>query len=126
MRILIVDDNERVRSGVAKLLSAEADWEVCGEAGDGESGLQKARQLLPELILLDISMPGLGGLETASLLRRELPGAKILMLSQHDPVHFLPGAIAAGAQGCVDKSRLSTDLVAAIKRVSMGPNPSSK
>jgi DNA-binding NarL/FixJ family response regulator len=117
MRILIVDDSGLVRRGVAGLLSGEPGWEVCGEAGDGAQAIQMARDLLPDLILIDISMPGIHGLEAVRLIRQKMSGVKILVMSQHDPVHLLPGVIAAGAQACVDKSRLGLDLLPAIKSV---------
>jgi DNA-binding NarL/FixJ family response regulator len=100
MRILVVDDNDRVRHGVRDLLTSETNWEVCGEAKDGMEAIQKARELLPDLILLDISMPGLNGLEATRLLRLQAANAKILIMSQNDPVRLLPRAIEAGAQGC--------------------------
>lgn len=84
---------------------------------DGSEALRKARELLPDLILLDISMPGLNGLETARLLRQEVPKAKILLMSQHDPILLLQHALEAGAHACVDKNNLSTDLLATIKSV---------
>ena len=117
MRILIADDNDMVRRGVIGILSSVTDWEICGEAGDGSEALRKARELLPDLILLDISMPGQSGLEAARLIRQELPKAKILIMSQHDPIQLLPRVLEAGAHACVDKSRLSMDLLASIKRV---------
>ena len=120
MRILIADDNDVVRRGVVRLLS-EAGWNVCGEARDGSEALQKARELLPDVILLDFSMPGMNGLEATRHLRQELPEAKILMLSQHDPIQLLPSVVEAGGDGCLDKSRLSTDLVASIKSVEALP-----
>ena len=70
MRILIVDDSELVRRGVKALISAEKSWEVCGEAGDGREGIQKARELQPDLVLLDLSMPDMNGLEVARYLRQ--------------------------------------------------------
>ena len=117
MRILIADDSDAVRRGVCGILSSEKDLEVCGEAKDGLEALQKARELLPDLILLDISMPGMNGLETARRLREEVRQVKILVISQHDPLQLLPSVLAAGAEGCVDKNRLSEDLVASIKKI---------
>ena len=80
--------------------------------------IRKARELLPDLILLDVSMPGLNGLEAARLLRQEIAHTKILLMSQYDPVPLLPRAIQAGANGCVDKNRLGTDLLPCIERIS--------
>jgi DNA-binding NarL/FixJ family response regulator len=117
MRILIADDSALVRHGVTDILAFAGNCEVCGEAKDGADAIQKARELLPDLILLDISMPGLNGLDVARVLRKEVPTAKIMMMSQHDPVLFLPRAVEAGADACIDKSRLGTDLVAAIESV---------
>ena len=118
MRILIVDDNERIRRGVLAILASKENWNVCGEARGGMEAIRKARELLPDLILLDISMPGLNGLEAARLLRQEIANTKILLMSQYDPIPLLPGAIQAGANGCVDKSRLGTDLLSSIERIS--------
>ena len=72
MRILMVDDNEQIRRGVMDILASKKNWNVCGEARDGTEAIWKARELLPDLILLDISMPGLNGLEAARLLRQEI------------------------------------------------------
>jgi DNA-binding NarL/FixJ family response regulator len=121
MRIFIADDNDAVRRGVVRLLSSETGWEVCGEARDGSEALQKARELRPDLILLDVSMPGMNGLEVARLLRQELPEAKILVISQHDPMQLLPSVVEAGGNACVDKSRLGTDLVTSIKNIEALP-----
>lgn len=117
LRILIADDNERVRRGVAELLSFEPSCEVCGEAKDGTEALLKAAELQPDVILLDISMPGVNGLEVARIVRRNVPGIKILVMSQHDPDQLLPRVLAAGGDGCVDKGRLPVDLVATLKRI---------
>jgi two-component system, NarL family, response regulator NreC len=117
MRILVVDDDERVRNGVIKILRSKQNWEVCGDAKDGNDAIRKARELRPDVILLDISMPGMNGLEVARALRQELADAKILILSQHDPASLLPSAIQAGANGCVDKSRLATDLLSNIESI---------
>lgn len=117
MRILIADDNEPVRRGVAGILSSGTNLQVCGEAEDGEAAILMARKLLPDLILLDMRMPGIGGLEAATLIRQEWPRVKIVMLSQHDPVLLLPRALEAGADACVDKSRLDLDLLPTIMNI---------
>ena len=117
LRILIADDSDAVRRGVIRLLSPQTDWHVCGEAANGSEAIEKARELTPDLILLDISMPGMNGLEAARLLRKESPSVKILVISQNDPKLLLPQVLAAGADGCVDKGRLGSDLVGCIKSV---------
>jgi two-component system, NarL family, response regulator NreC len=117
MRILIADDSDVVRRGIIGLLSYEPEWVVCGEAKDGSEALQKARELLPDLVLLDISMPGLSGLDVARRLRQELPKAKLLVISQHDSSLMLPQVIEAGGDACLDKGHLATDLVATIKKL---------
>jgi two-component system, NarL family, response regulator NreC len=123
MRILVVDDNELVRHGVVDILASKATWEVCGEAPDGKEAIRKARELRPDVVLLDISMPGLNGLEVARLLRREIADAKILIMSQNDAVSLLPGAIQAGANGCIDKSRLGAELLSSIESITSSSNP---
>ena len=114
MRILVADDNEWVRRGVLNILAPMSHWEVCGEAKDGAETIERAAELAPDLILLDVSMPGLNGLDVARLLREKVPATKILIMSQHDPVLLLPRAIEAGAHACVDKSHLSTELLPTI------------
>lgn len=117
MRILVVDDNVLVRHGVIDILASRKNWEVCAEAQDGEEAIQKVQESRPDVILLDISMPGMNGLEVARAIRQEFADAKILIMSQHDPASLLPSAIQAGANGCVDKSRLATDLLPSIESV---------
>ncbi len=115
MRFLIVDDNDLVRRGVKEILASELGWEICGEAQNGTEAIQKAKELLPSFVLLDISMPGMNGLEVARLIRQEVPRTKIIVMSQHDPIRLLPRILEVGGNDCVDKNRLSTDLVKCIK-----------
>jgi two-component system response regulator NreC len=117
MRILIADDNELVRRGIARLLSVDKELEICGEASNSSETLQKADELVPDLILLDISMPGMNGLDTAQLLRQKLPALKILVISQHDSSQLLPRSLEAGAHGCIDKARIATDLLPALRKL---------
>jgi len=116
-----VDDNELVRRGIARILSGHANCEVCAEASDGVDALQKARQFRPDVILIDINMPGMDGLEASRRLRQELPEIKIFIMSQNDADRFLPDARKAGADGCVDKARIVTDLPIVISNIE---NPS--
>jgi DNA-binding NarL/FixJ family response regulator len=117
MRVLIADDNELIRRGIAGLLSAEKDVEICGEASDSTETLKKADELRPDLVLLDVSMPGNNGLQTAQLLSQRLPSLKILIVSQHDPNQLLPRSLEAGAHGCIDKGRIGTDLLLTVRRL---------
>ena len=119
-RILIVDDHEMVRRGVRSVLSRENAVEVCGEAVDGRDAIAKASELRPDVVVTDISMPNLNGLEATREIRRILPDACILILSQHDLPEMMRQARQAGANGYVLKSALATDLVAALKKVRNG------
>src|ERR1700731_3275671 len=109
IRGLIADDNKRVRRGIASLLSSENGLEVCGEGSDANETLKKADELRPSVILLDVSMPGTNGLDTARVLREKFPKLKIVVISQHDPKQLLPRSLEVGAHGCIDKARLAID-----------------
>lgn len=117
MRIFIADDSAIVRRGIKSILSIESTWTVCGEAADGATTIERARDLRPDLLLLDVSLPDINGLEIATSLRVELPSTKILIISQHDSVQLLPAALAAGADGCVDKACLGTKLLSTIRNL---------
>src|SRR5580704_4380857 len=120
MRILIADDHHLVRRGVGALLTKEAGWEICGEATGAAQAFQKATELTPDLILLDISMPDGSGLDAARRIRQEIPQVKILMMSHHDATQFEKSAIESGADGCIDKARLALDLVDTIRSLQPG------
>ena len=125
-RLLIVDDHEAVRMGVRMLFTENCSVEVCGEAQNGVDAIRMVSELSPDVVILDLSMPGMNGLEVARLLRQELPEAKILVISQHDPIHLLPRVLEVGGNACVDKSRLGTDLLAGIKSIEVLPALSGK
>lgn len=118
MRILIADDNAMVRRGIGALLSAEAGFQICGEASSGDEVLQLASDLHPDVILLDVSMPGSNGVDITRALKQRLPDSKVLVISQHDPHHLRPVALEAGAVGCLDKSRIAADLLPALRLLS--------
>lgn len=115
MRVLIADDNKLIRRGIAGILSADKDVEVCGEASNSIETLKRADEMRPDCILLDVSMPGTNGLNTAQLLRQRLPSLKILIISHHDSNQLLPRALEAGAHGCIDKGRIATDLLPTLR-----------
>ena len=116
MRLLIVDDHEVVRRGVRSLLADHNGWDVCGEAVDGEDALEKARELKPDLIVMDVSMPRLNGLEATRQVRGILPNCEVLVLSQHENSEMARQALRAGARGYVSKSSISKDLISAVAK----------
>src|SRR5256714_8469845 len=117
VRILIADDHEVVRQGVRSLLTSRKEWDVCGEAVDGRDAVKKAKELKPDVVVLDISMPHLNGFEAARLIRKDVPQSKILILSQHSVSEMLQLALDAGARGYVSKSEVSRDLLPAIETI---------
>ncbi len=117
MRILIADDNDRIRNAIKAMLSADAGFEVCGEAAHGRQALERARQLLPDLVLLDIHMPESDGFEVARQLRLEFPKLKVLIMSQGDVAMILPTALQIGADGCLDKAYLGTELAGRLRQL---------
>lgn len=120
LRILIVDDHEVVRRGIRTLLEARPEWEVCGEAATGRQAIEHARKLCPDLVLLDVSMPDMDGLEAIPLILDACPGARILVLTMHDSGEIATRALAAGASGLVLKSDAVRDLVMAVQAMQNG------
>jgi DNA-binding NarL/FixJ family response regulator len=118
VRVLLVDDHEVVRRGLRFLLLTQSKYEVCGEAVDGEDALEKAQQLKPDVILMDVSMPKLNGLEATRLIRSMLPDSEVLILSQHESPEMVRQAFKAGARGYVVKSSIAKDLPVALDTVS--------
>jgi PAS domain S-box-containing protein len=112
--ILIADDREPVRRGLRSLIESRPDWRVCGEAADGKAAVERAKELKPDIALLDVSMPEMSGLDAARLIQRDAPNCQILILSQSDPALMQKAAAEAGAKGFVHKSTLSQDLLPAI------------
>ena len=120
MRLMVVDDHEVVRRGVRSLLLERVECEICGEAVDGQDAVEKARELVPDVIVMDVSMPRLNGLEATRQLRSLLPQCEVLILSQHESVEMARQALKAGARGYVVKSSISKDLISALRKVSNG------
>lgn len=115
LRILIADDNPLVRYGLRILLERQEGWSICGEAADGLDTLEKAMSLKPNVILLDISMPKLDGLNTLPLLRDKVPDSEVIILTLFESLDMARIAASAGARAYVAKSRLLADLVPAIE-----------
>src|SRR6266571_1846700 len=114
-RIFIADDHEVVRKGLMSLLQAQPDWEVCGEAADGREAVDKAQQLKPDVVILDIGMPSLNGLEATRQILKSNPQAKVLILTLHDSDQVVREVLNAGARGFLLKSDAARDLVAAVE-----------
>jgi DNA-binding NarL/FixJ family response regulator len=117
LRILIADDVPMVRAGIKMLLETHKGWTVCGEAADGEDAVKKSLALNPDVILLDVSMPHLSGLQAAELIKRDLPAANIYFVTQHHSLEMARAAADAGACGYIAKVHIPTDLVPAIEAV---------
>src|SRR5580704_9064066 len=116
-RILIADDHEVVRRGIRALLEHRPGWEVCGEAGDGREAVEKTRELKPDLVLLDIGMPNLNGIDAARQILANFPATHILILTMHYSKQVVHEILAAGARGFLLKSDAGRDLVTAVEAV---------
>src|SRR5690606_22859317 len=119
-RILLADDHAILRSGLRLLIEGQPGLEVVGEAGDGQEALEKARTLKPDLILLDLNMPGLDGLAALPQIREQSPDSRVLILTMHDDVSYLQQALNAGASGYVLKRAVDSELLLAIETVLRG------
>jgi len=115
LKILLADDHETVRAGLRAILGAQSDMEVVGEAADGDSTLDQARHLRPDVIVMDLSMPGVSGLRIAAQLREKCPSARIVTLTRHSESGFVRQLLQAGVSGYVLKQSRSSELVRGIR-----------
>lgn len=120
VRILVVDDSEIVRRGLRSFLSVHEDWLVCGEAADGNEAVEKAKTLHPDVILMDLSMPRMGGAEATRIIHHEVPSARVIIVSQNDPQLISQQAPKLGAIGHISKAEISNKLLPAIESVVRG------
>jgi DNA-binding NarL/FixJ family response regulator len=119
-RILIVDDHEVVRQGIRTILKARPQWEVCGEAINGKDALEKAKKLNPDVIIMDITMPEMSGIEaTRELVKQKIPSA-VLIFTMHESRNLTDTVREAGARGFVLKSHAARDLLDALERLMGG------
>ena len=125
IRVLIADDHTMFRAGLRALLATEQDIEVIGEAADGEEAVAKSRKLVPDVVVMDILMPGMNGMEATSRLAAECPATKVLVLSMYDDDEHVQQLLAAGAAGFVLKQATTDELVRAIREVVAGGLPLS-
>jgi len=120
LRILVVDDHEVVRRGLRAVLETHPGWLVVGEAASGREAVEKAAALKPHVIILDMSMPGLNGLEATRGILKALPEAQVLVLTQHDSEQLIRSFLQAGAQGYLVKSDAARELVPAVESLEQG------
>lgn len=116
-RVLIADDNAIIRRGVHWILQVSPEWELCGEAENGEDVVRLAEELRPEIIVMDVSMPGMNGIEAARAIRRKIPQTRILLLTLHASIELIRSAFRVGVRGYVLKSDAEEELVHALRVV---------
>jgi DNA-binding NarL/FixJ family response regulator len=119
-RILIVDDHDVVREGVRAILRRRPDWEVCGEAANGEEAVVQTESLKPDVVILDITMPKMSGLDAARRIVHDAPSSKVLMFTMHGSETVEQAVRGSGAQGLVLKLNAARDLVRAVDAVAAG------
>ena len=117
MRVVIADDHEVVRRGVKALFESNHHWIVCGEAGDGQEAVSLVAALRPDLVVLDVSMPVMNGLQAAAKIRQVSPRTKIVVLSMHESPYITQEALQAGADAFLAKSSAGTHLIRTVKEL---------
>jgi len=117
LRVLVVDDNESVRRSMCQLLQSQADIDVICQAGDGDDAVLKTREHRPDVVLMDVTMPKMNGLEAAKVLKQEFPSIPIIIVSQHESRGFKWAAIGAGVSGYVVKTDAARDLIPELRRI---------
>ena len=122
-RVLLADDHDMIRRGLRRVLGTQPDMEVVGEAADGREAIEQARRLRPDVVLMDVRMPAMDGLEATRRIKAEMPGVCVLMFTSHEEPEYLLEAIEAGAAGYVLKGAPVSRLIGAIRRALGGDSP---
>lgn len=120
IRVVLVDDHELVRTGFGMILAAEADIEVIGEAGTGEEGIELARRLKPDVVLMDVNLPGISGIEATERLARGGDAMRVIVVTMQDQQPFPKRLLEVGASGYLSKGCQAVELVAAVRSVARG------
>ncbi len=120
IKILMVDDHAILRDGIRALLGVHDDIEIVGEASEGKEAIEKVQELMPDVVIMDIAMPGMDGLEATRRITKKSPKTKVLVLTQYDNKEYVLSVIKAGAAGYIPKRALSSELVSAIHAVRQG------
>jgi DNA-binding NarL/FixJ family response regulator len=116
-RVLIVDDHAFVRRGVQNILDSFPEWDLCGEAANGQDGLRMIEELQPDVVLMDVSMPGMDGIQATRTARSSNPGIKIILITLHESVEVLRSGFRAGANGYLLKADAEEELIKALRVV---------
>ena len=120
IKVLLVDDHAIMRDGISALLNLQDDIEIVGEASEGKEAIDKARELVPDVVIMDISMPEMDGLEATRRIKKKNPSVKVLVLTQHDNREYILSTIKSGSDGYLPKRALGSELVAAIRAIHQG------
>ena len=120
IKVLVVDDHAMFRQGICALVGSYEDLEVVGEAENGREAVEKVREYSPEVVLMDIAMPIMGGLEATRRIQKEAPNTKVLVLTQYDDSEYVLSLVRAGARGYISKTATASELISAIRAVNAG------
>jgi two-component system invasion response regulator UvrY len=119
-RVLVVDDHDIVRKGLCQIIASVPEFDIVCETASGEDAVEKAQEHLPDIVLLDISLPGISGIEAARRIRAVSPASRLLFVSQHNSIHMVREALSAGGAGYLLKSEAGRELLSAIRSIQSG------